>query len=219
MRRRRDLLIEYLHPIQDRYSYLAARHLTALAAELRMAQTEIYEVATFYAHFDMVHDGGAAPAPVTVRVCDSLSCAMAGAETLLDALSRRVGPAVRVLRLPCVGRCDAAPIAEVGHYYVDHADPATVAAAVTEHRHELFVPSYIDLDAYRATGGYALLEQLREGEISGEQVVDTLDKAGLRGCGGAGFPTACKWRSCYRPSAMLRQRNGSSARRWRSRTR
>src|ERR1700751_6458442 len=117
--RRRDLLIEYLHLIQDRYGHLSAAHLAALAAELRMAQTEVYEVATFYAHFAIVHDGGAAPVPVTVRVCDSLSCAMAGAETLLAALNHRVGPEVRVVRAPCVGRCDAAPIAEVGHYYVD----------------------------------------------------------------------------------------------------
>ena len=193
--RRRDLLIEYLHLIQDRHGHLSARHLAALAAELRMAQTEIYEVATFYAHFDVVHDGETAPPPVTVRVCDSLSCAMAGAETLLDALSHGLGPEVRVVRAPCVGRCDTAPIAEVGHYYIDHADPATVAAAVAEHRHEPVVPAYIDLDAYRAAGGYALLERLRKGEITGEQVIDTLDKAGLRGCGGAGFPTARKWRS------------------------
>jgi NADH:ubiquinone oxidoreductase subunit F (NADH-binding)/NADH:ubiquinone oxidoreductase subunit E len=195
MPRRRDLLIEYLHLIQDRYGHLSARHLAALAAELRMAQTEIYEVATFYAHFDVVHDGEAAPPAVTVRVCDSLSCAMAGAETLFDALSPRLGPEVRVVRVPCVGRCDTAPVAEVGHYYIDHADPTAVVTAVAEHRQEPVVPSYIDLEAYRATGGYALLEQLRKGEITGEQVVDTLDKAALRGCGGAGFPTARKWRS------------------------
>ena len=195
MPRQRDLLIEYLHLIQDRYGHLSVRHLAALAEQLHMAQTEIYEVATFYAHFDVVHDGEAAPPPVTVRVCDSLSCAIAGAEALLDALSHQLGPEVRVVRAPCVGRCDAAPIAEVGHYYVDHAEPAAVAAAVAEHRHQPVVPSYIDLDAYRATGGYALLERLRKGEITSEQVVDTLDKAGLRGCGGAGFPTARKWRS------------------------
>src|SRR3984957_14477213 len=123
MPRQRDLLIEYLHLIQDRYGHLSARHLAALAEQLHMAQTEIYEVATFYAHFDVVHDGEAAPPPVTVRVCDSLSCAMAGAEALLDTLSHGLGPQVRVVRAPCVGRCDTAPIAEVGHYYVDHADP------------------------------------------------------------------------------------------------
>jgi NADH:ubiquinone oxidoreductase subunit F (NADH-binding)/NADH:ubiquinone oxidoreductase subunit E len=193
--RRRDLLIEYLHLIQDRHGHLSARHLAALAAELHLAQTEVYEVATFYAHFDVVHDGQAAPPPVTIRVCDSLSCAMAGAEKLLDALGHEAGPGVRVVRAPCVGRCDTAPIAEVGHYYVDHADPAAVAKAVAEHRHDPVVAPYIDLDAYRAGGGYLLLERLRNGEITGEQIVDTLDKSGLRGCGGAGFPTARKWRS------------------------
>jgi NADH:ubiquinone oxidoreductase subunit F (NADH-binding)/NADH:ubiquinone oxidoreductase subunit E len=195
MPRQRDLLIEYLHLIQDRYGHLSVRHLAALAEELRMAQTEVYEVATFYAHFDVVHDGEAAPPPVTVRVCDGLSCAMSGAETLLTALSHSLGPEVRVLRAPCVGRCDTAPIAEVGHYYLDHACPIAVAKAVTEHRHEPAVPAYIDLESYRSTGGYTLLERLRMGEITGEQVLDTIDKAGLRGCGGAGFPCARKWRS------------------------
>jgi NADH:ubiquinone oxidoreductase subunit F (NADH-binding)/NADH:ubiquinone oxidoreductase subunit E len=195
MPRRSDLLIEYLHLIQDRHGHLSARHLAALAEELHMAQTEIYEVATFYAHFDVVHDNQATPPPVTVRVCDSLSCAMAGAEKLLDALSHGLGSDVRVVRAPCVGRCDTAPIAEVGHYYVDHADPAAVAKAVAEHRHDPVVSSYIDLDAYRAGGGYTLLERLRKGDVTGEQVIDTLDKAGMRGCGGAGFPTARKWRS------------------------
>jgi len=193
--RRRDLLIEYLHLIQDRYGHLSARHLAALAAELHLAQTEVYEVATFYAHFDVVHDGAAAPPPVTIRVCDSLSCAMAGAEKLLNALGDGLGADVRVVRAPCVGRCDSAPIAEVGHYYVDHADPAAVAKAVAEHRHAPDVPAYIDLDAYRAAGGYTLLERLRKGEVTGEQVIEALDKSGLRGCGGAGFPTARKWRS------------------------
>jgi NADH:ubiquinone oxidoreductase subunit F (NADH-binding)/NADH:ubiquinone oxidoreductase subunit E len=193
--RQRDLLIEYLHLIQDRFGHLAARHLAALAAELHMAQAEVYEVATFYAHFDLVHDGEIAPPPLTVRVCDSLSCALAGAEHLIDELSRDLGPHVRVIRAPCVGRCDTAPIAEVGHYYVDHADAAAVATAVAEHRHDPVVAPYIDLDNYRAAGGYALLEQVRKDEITGEQVIDTLDKAGLRGCGGAGFPTARKWRS------------------------
>ena len=195
MPRQRDLLIEYLHLIQDRHGHLSARHVAALAAELRMAQTEIYEVATFYAHFDVVRENETAPPSVTVRVCDSLSCAMAGAEKLLDALSRGLGPQVRVVRAPCVGRCDTAPIAEVGHYYVDDANPAAVAKAVAEHRHIPVVPSYIDLDAYRTAGGYALLERLRKDELTREQVIDTLDKAGLRGCGGAGFPTARKWRS------------------------
>jgi formate dehydrogenase len=193
--RRRDLLIEFLHLVQDKYGHLSARHLAALAAELRLAQTEIYEVATFYAHFDVVHDGETPPPPVTVRVCDSLSCAMAGAEHLLADLQRTLGRDVRVLRAPCVGRCDTAPIAEVGHCYLDHAEPKAVAAAVKAHRHAPEIPAYTDLEAYRAAGGYQLLGRVRAGEISCEQVVDIIDKAGLRGCGGAGFPTARKWRS------------------------
>ncbi|HEY4174795.1 MAG TPA: NADH-ubiquinone oxidoreductase-F iron-sulfur binding region domain-containing protein [Rhodopila sp.] len=172
-----------------------------------MAQAEVFEVATFYAHFDVVHEGDAAPQAVTVRVCDSLSCAMAGVERLIGALS--LGPQVRVVRAPCVGRCDTAPIAEVGHYYIDHADAAAVTRAVAEHRHDPVVPSYIDLNAYRTAGGHALLERLRAGEITGEHVIDTLDKAGLRGCGGAGFPTARKWRSVLGvPSPRLMAVNG-----------
>ena len=193
--RSRDLLIEYLHLIQERYGHLAARHLAALAAELRLAQTEIYEIATFYAHLDVVHENDAPPPALTIRVCDSLSCAIAGAEHLLDALSRGLAGELRVVRAPCVGRCDTAPVAEVGHHYVDHADLAKVSQAVAEHRHAPAMPHYIDLDAYRAAGGYALLERLRKGEVTGEQIIDTLDKAGLRGCGGAGFPTARKWKS------------------------
>ncbi|MEI9988295.1 MAG: NADH-ubiquinone oxidoreductase-F iron-sulfur binding region domain-containing protein [Aliidongia sp.] len=142
-----------------------------------------------------MHEDEAPPPRVTIRVCDSLSCAMAGAETLLSALSGGTDPDVRVVRAPCVGRCDTAPIAEVGHYYVDHATPALVLQAVAEHRHDPAIPTCIDLDAYRAAGGYALLTRLRAGEITGEQIIDVLDKAGLRGCGGAGFPTARKWRS------------------------
>jgi NADH:ubiquinone oxidoreductase subunit F (NADH-binding)/NADH:ubiquinone oxidoreductase subunit E len=192
---RRDLLIEYLHLIQDKYGHLSARHIAALADELHMAQVEVYEVATFYAHFDVVHDDEAAPPAQTIRICDSLSCALAGAEQLLTAVRDGLGAGVRVQRVPCVGRCDMAPIAEVGHHYIDRADPAAVAQAVAEHRHEPQIPSYIDLAAYRAAGGYAVLQQLQSGALTRDQVVDGLDKAGLRGCGGAGFPTARKWRS------------------------
>jgi NADH:ubiquinone oxidoreductase subunit F (NADH-binding)/NADH:ubiquinone oxidoreductase subunit E len=207
--RRHDLLIEFLHLIQDKYGHLSASHLAALAAELRLAQTEVYEVATFYAHFDVVHDGEMPPPPITVRVCDSLSCAMAGAERLLDDLKRTLGRDVRVLRAPCVGRCDTAPIAEVGHCYVDHAEPKAVAAVVKAHRHAPEIPTYTDLEAYRAAGGYKLLARIRVGEVSREQVVDIIDKSGLRGCGGAGFPTARKWRSVLGvPGARLMAVNG-----------
>jgi formate dehydrogenase len=193
--RRRDLLIEFLHLIQDKYGHLSARHLAALADELRLAQAEVYEVATFYAHFDVVREGETPPPPLTIRVCDSLSCALAGAETLLAKLQSGLGPQVRVVRAPCVGHCHTAPVAEVGHHFVDQADVATVTQAVKEHRHHPEIPRYTDLAAYRSAGGYRTLERLRGGELSRDKLVEIVDKAGLRGCGGAGFPTARKWRS------------------------
>jgi NADH:ubiquinone oxidoreductase subunit F (NADH-binding)/NADH:ubiquinone oxidoreductase subunit E len=193
--RRSDLLIEFLHLIQDKYGHLSAGHLMALADELRMAQAEIYEVATFYAHFDVVKEGEAAPPPLTIRVCDSLSCALAGAEDLLAKLQSDMGSGVRVVRAPCVGHCHTAPVAEVGHHFVDHADAAKVGRAVSEHKHHPEIPTYKDLDAYRADGGYKTLQRLRSGELSRDKLVEIVDKAELRGCGGAGFPTARKWRS------------------------
>src|SRR5213080_2626903 len=125
--RRRDLLIEHLHLIQDRYGHLSAAHLAALAQEMRLALTEIYEVATFYAHFDVVKEGEAAPPAVTVRVCDSLSCAMAGSERLLRELPNRLGREVRVVRAPCMGACGRAPVAAVGHVQGMQATPESVA--------------------------------------------------------------------------------------------
>jgi formate dehydrogenase len=193
--RRRDLLIEFLHLIQDKYGHLSARHLMALADEMRLAQAEVYEVATFYAHFDVVREGETPPPPVTIRVCDSLSCALAGAEGLLAALRKDLGPGVRVVRAPCMGHCHTAPVAEIGHHFVDHADPASVTTAVAEHGNHPEIPPYTDLAAYRAAGGYRTLERLRSGELSREKLVEIIDQAGLRGCGGAGFPTARKWRS------------------------
>jgi formate dehydrogenase len=194
--RRRDLLIEFLHLIQDAYGHISANHLMALADEMKMAQAEVYEVATFYAHFDVVKEGEVAPPEVTVRVCENLSCNLAGAEKLIADLNATTGADVRVVRAPCMGHCHTAPVAEVGHYYVDNADAASVNQAIAEHRHDPVVPTtYKDLDAYRADGGYKTLERLRKGELTREQLVDIVDKAGLRGCGGAGFPTARKWKS------------------------
>src|SRR5689334_22970340 len=126
--RRRDLLIEHLHLIQDRYGHLSAAHLAALAAEMKLAQTEVYEVATFYAHFDVVKEGEAPPPAVTVRVCDSLSCALAGAEHLLAELTNTLGGNVRVVRAPCMGACDRAPVCAVGHVQVMHADTKSIMA-------------------------------------------------------------------------------------------
>src|SRR5579872_2269113 len=145
--RRRDLLIEHLHLIQDQYGYISAAHLAALAAEMKMALTEVYEVATFYAHFDVVKEGEMPPPPVTVRVCDSLSCALAGSERLLQDLPARVSSSVRVVRAPCMGACDRAPVCAVGHVQVHKATPDKVVAAVKSGSHPHAVKLETGFDA------------------------------------------------------------------------
>ncbi len=189
----RDMLIEYLHRIQDTYGHLSAAHLAALADEMRLAQAEVYEVATFYAHFDVVKEGEAAPPPITVRVCDSLTCAMMGAEDLLAELAARAGREFRVVRAPCMGRCDAAPAVAVGHRHVEHAAADQVLAAVRERQASPEIPDYLALDGYRAQGGYDLLDACRAGAQPIDDIIAALDQAGLRGLGGAGFPAARKW--------------------------
>src|SRR6185295_18009205 len=191
--RRRDLLIEHLHLIQDRYGYLSAAHLAALAAEMKLALTEVYEVATFYAHFDVVKEHETPPPPITVRVCDSLSCAMAGAEHLLASLPEKLGPGVRVVRAPCMGACDRAPVCAVGHVQVMQADVARVGATTRKSAHAHAHKPQVDLAAYRAQGGYKLLGECLSGERTREDTIKAVDDAGLRGLGGAGFPTGRKW--------------------------
>src|SRR5580658_2745037 len=156
--RRRDLLIEHLHLIQDHYGHISSAHLAALAAEMKLAQTEVYEVATFYAHFDVVKEGETPPPRLTVRVCDSLSCALVGAEHLLAALPEKLGPSVRVVRAPCMGACDRAPVCAVGHAQVMQADAAKVAAAASERAHPHAYPTPAAFDAYVKSGGYELLK-------------------------------------------------------------
>ncbi|MCB1342450.1 MAG: NAD(P)H-dependent oxidoreductase subunit E, partial [Pseudooceanicola sp.] len=191
--RRRDLLIEFLHLIQDAYGHLSARHMRALAEEMRLAQAEVWEVASFYAHFDLVKEDEAPPPALTIRVCDSLSCELAGAQALKAALEGGLDPAeVRVLRAPCMGRCDTAPVLEIGHNHIDHATPEKVMAAIAAGETHAHVPQYEGLESYRAGGGYEALLTLR---ASGdwEAVQATVAASGLRGLGGAGFPSGKKW--------------------------
>ncbi|MGQ0675692.1 MAG: NAD(P)H-dependent oxidoreductase subunit E [Rhodospirillales bacterium] len=189
----RDLLIEHLHLIQDRYRCLSAKHLAALAYVLKMALAEVYEVATFYAHFDVVKDGAAPPPPLTVRVCDSLSCAMAGADRLLAELPGARGAKVRVLRAPCMGLCDKAPAAAVGHAELPSATVERVKAACARpHRGHAHKPA-VPYDAYRTGGGYQLLQDCLAGKRAREDTIKAVEAAGLRGLGGAGFPTGRKW--------------------------
>src|SRR4051812_9399336 len=191
--RRRDLLIEHLHLIQDKYGHLSAAHLAALAAEMQLAMTEVYEVATFYAHFDVVKEGETPPPPVTVRVCDSLSCAMAGAEKLLATLPGKLGPDVRVVRAPCMGACDKAPVCAVGHVQVMRADENSVSAAALKNAHAHAHKPQVDFAAYQAQGGYTLLRDCIAGKRTRDDIIKVVSDAGLRGLGGAGFPTGRKW--------------------------
>jgi formate dehydrogenase len=192
--RRRDLLIEFLHRIQDRYGHISGAHAVALAEEMKLARTEVYEVATFYHHFDVVADGEAPPPPLTIRVCETLSCQMAGADALLEALQRAGESGVRVVGAPCIGRCEHAPAALVGRHPVDEATPAKIGAAIAGKRIEAEPPPYIDLAAYRADGGYRTVAACVGGERTVEAVTAALDESGLRGLGGAGFPAGRKWK-------------------------
>jgi NADH:ubiquinone oxidoreductase subunit F (NADH-binding)/NADH:ubiquinone oxidoreductase subunit E len=193
--RARDLLIEHLHLIQDRFHHISARHLQALAELMRIPMAEAYEVATFYHHFDVVKEGETPPAPITVRVCESLSCAMAGSEALIGALEDgRLGPDVRVVRAPCMGRCECAPAVKAGLNDIDNATAESVADAIEAGDIDTHRPDVQDFDAYVAEGGYAILKECLAGRRQREDLIAEMESSNLRGLGGAGFPTGRKWK-------------------------
>ena len=194
---RRDLLLEYLHLIQDKYGHLSSDHLAALAEVMNLSQTEVYEVATFYAHFDVVKEGDIAPPATTIRVCDSIACQLAGAEALLAGLEQSVNSTanseVRVMRAPCMGRCEMAPVAEVGHNHIGNASaPQLLEAAANGWTHP-HIPDYIDYTNYCKEGGYKLLKSCLAATLTATEVIEKLDDSALKGLGGAGFPTGRKW--------------------------
>ena len=192
---RRDLLVECLHRIQDAHGHIDADRLAALAQLMKLARAEVYEVATFYHHFDVVREGEPPPPPLTVRVCDSLPCAMAGANELLAAISQSLGDGVRVQRVPCVGRCDCAPVAVVGQNSIEEADAHAVRYAIEAGATEAPLPEGARrMKDYRAAGGYRLYEDCVAGRRNAEEIIAALEHAGLRGLGGAGFPAGRKWR-------------------------
>jgi formate dehydrogenase len=192
--RRRDLLIEFLHRIQDAHGCIAAAHIVALAQELQLAMTEVYEVATFYHHFDVVKEGDTPPPPITVRVCETLSCQMAGAEALVAELARLDGRKLRVIGAPCIGRCEHAPAAVVGRNPIDGASAQKIVAAVEAGRIEAEPPACVDFAEYRRAGGYQTLRACVAGERTVDAVLAELENSALRGLGGAGFPAGRKWR-------------------------
>jgi formate dehydrogenase len=192
--RQKDLLIEHLHKIQDEYKHISAAHLVALAYEMKLSKAEVYEVATFYHHFDVVKENETPPAQLTVRVCESLACEMMGAQELIQSLENGLGDDVRVQRVPCVGRCDKAPVAVVGMKPVESATPEKVIPIVEAKDDTPEIISPVLFDAYVKQGGYSTYKACMAGQYDVEKVLDTMDDSGLRGLGGAGFPVGRKWR-------------------------
>ncbi len=193
----RDCLIEYLHQIQDTFKHLSAKHLTALAQLMKLSVVEVYEVASFYHHFDVVDDNEQAPPELTIRVCDSISCQMHGAEKLIEQLENECGNAkVRIQRVPCVGRCDKAPVAVVGKNPVETANCEKVKSVIASNVYEAPLPDVFTYEEFRDLGGYAFIAQLQKNfnEEKKEEIISELESSNLRGLGGAGFPVGRKWR-------------------------
>ncbi|HFD13629.1 MAG TPA: NADH-quinone oxidoreductase subunit F [Crenotrichaceae bacterium] len=191
--RQRDLLIEHLHKIQDQYGFISAAHMVALAHEMKLSAVEVYEVATFYHHFDVVKEGDTPPPSLTVRVCESMSCELSGAQALLNSLQQRLGDTVRVIPAPCVGRCQHAPVAIVGQNPIDHATLENVTSTVQTRSVKPHIPAYINLAEYRSLDGYQLYVDCLNGKHTAEKVIQIMNDSGLRGLGGAGFPAGKKW--------------------------
>jgi len=192
--RQKDLLIEHLHKIQDAYKHISAAHLVALAREMKLSKAEVYEVATFYHHFDVVKEGDTPPPELTVRVCESLTCEMMGAQDLIASLESGLGDQVRVQRVPCIGRCDKAPVAVVGMNPIEHANTDNVTAAVNQNAIEPEQLAPVDYDTYLDSNGYNTYRLCMNGTYNVDKVLDAMDDSGLRGLGGAGFPAGRKWR-------------------------
>ena len=192
--RQRDLLIEHLHKIQDHYQHISSKHLVALAHEMNLSTAEVFEVASFYHHFDVVKEGQTAPPSLTVRVCESISCEMAGAHELIAALENGLSDKVRVQKVPCVGRCQHAPVAVVGQNPIHQATSDSVTMAVANNNTNDSMTDYISMEHYLAEGGYQTLKKVIEGTMSTESIMKKMEDSGLRGLGGAGFPAGRKWR-------------------------
>src|SRR5204863_795402 len=187
-------LIEHLHLINDRYGHLAAAHLAALAQEMRLALAEVYEVATFYHHFEVVKEGDVPPPALTVRVCDSIACELNNSEELLKKLPAVLGKDVRVVHAPCVGRCEVAPCVVVGQNPIGNATIEKVKQAVSSGKVTCEETKYLDFAAYKKQGGYKLLADCLAGKRTRDEVTKIMEDSALRGLGGAGFPTGRTWR-------------------------
>ena len=192
--RRRDLLIEHLHKIQDRFGHISAAHIAALAREMNLAMTEVFEVASFYHHFDIVKEGESAPPALTVRVCDSLSCELSGAGELMTGLKRALGDGVRVIPAPCVGRCEQAPVVVLGQNPVANATVEKIKAEVAAGHTICVNDKYLNYKEYLSGGGYVIAAECVTGKREAEDLIKTMEHSGLRGLGGAGFASGRKWR-------------------------
>ena len=190
---KRDELIEYLHIIQDNFGVLYDKHLVALASLLNIPYTEVYEVATFYAHFNIVKNTDNYHPIKIIRVCESLTCELYGAKKLLKDLKQVEDKNIKVVPGPCMGRCDVAPTVCVGKNYVDNASLSSVAETIKKNDFDAVIPKYISLEDYKKNGGYKISTKISEGKITNEQIIEFLKDSGLKGKGGAGFPTGMKW--------------------------